>query len=117
MSITINQTLETIICATCCIAFAVPGRLVEDRRKDGAMFYCPNQHGNTFGEGMNARLRRERDAAIMREQAERDQRAAAELERDKLKKRIANGCCPCCNRNFKHLQQHIKTKHPHYVSK
>lgn len=32
----------------------------------------------------------------------------------KLKKRIAKGACPCCNRHFVNLQRHIEGQHPEY---
>lgn len=54
-------------------------------------------------------------AAIRREQLERDQRQAAENERDRLKLRSKNGCCPCCKRNFQNLQRHMRTKHPEFA--
>lgn len=33
----------------------------------------------------------------------------------KLKKRIANGVCPCCKRSFCNLAAHMKTQHPEYT--
>lgn len=33
----------------------------------------------------------------------------------KLKKRVANGACPCCNRHFSDLYRHIQSQHPDYV--
>jgi uncharacterized Zn finger protein (UPF0148 family) len=34
----------------------------------------------------------------------------------KLQKRASNGVCPCCNRTFKQLAAHMKTKHPEFKS-
>jgi hypothetical protein len=31
-----------------------------------------------------------------------------------LKKRVANGVCPCCHRSFVALRRHIETKHPEF---
>jgi hypothetical protein len=117
MTIEIIDKLYILQCANCACTFGMPNRMDDDRRKDGKSFYCPHGHSNTYGEGTNAKLQRELNAAKMREQAERDQRAAAEAERDKLKSRVANGSCPCCRRNFKDLHRHMKTKHPDYVKK
>lgn len=32
----------------------------------------------------------------------------------RMKNRVGNGVCPCCNRHFKNLQGHMKTKHPEF---
>ena len=109
--------LWTLECANCCVTFGVPHRMIDDRRKDGKDFYCPNGHVNNYGRGENARLREERDAALRREIMEQDQRHAAERERDKLKRRIKEGVCPCCKRTFCNLQRHIATKHPEFAKK
>ncbi len=33
----------------------------------------------------------------------------------KVKKRAANGVCPCCNRTFSDLARHMKAKHPDFA--
>ena len=33
----------------------------------------------------------------------------------RIKKRVANGVCPCCNRTFKDLAAHMSTQHPDYI--
>jgi hypothetical protein len=51
--------------------------------------------------------------------AERDraeyQRRAEKAAKTKLKKRIAAGVCPCCNRTFKQLSAHMQRQHPEYA--
>lgn len=32
----------------------------------------------------------------------------------RIKNRIANGVCPCCQRTFKNLARHMKGQHPNY---
>lgn len=80
------------------------------------------------GETTIQQLRRERDAAKQREETLRAQRADLEkklsLEReilaserkskDRLKKRLKNGVCPCCTRSFQNLRRHIASKHPEF---
>lgn len=36
----------------------------------------------------------------------------------KVKKRVANSVCPCCNRTFTEtaLQRHLKTQHPNWIT-
>ena len=41
--------------------------------------------------------------------------AAAKGELTKMKKRVGNGVCPCCNRQFVNLQRHMATQHPGYA--
>jgi hypothetical protein len=130
MSTTITEqvTLETTTCWKCGITHAVPSHFLKSRQQDKQTFYCPNGHGGAFTESESERLRkqleaaqREASAAKTREQSEREQRWAAEADRDKairansrLKKRAAAGVCPCCNRTFENLQRHMHTKHPDF---
>lgn len=130
---TINFTtkLETINCATCGVMFAIPNDFLERRRADGKQFYCPSGHVNVYYETEVMRLKkkleqaeREANAAKMREQAERDQRLAAEEDHDKTKrafarakKRASAGVCPCCTRSFGNVKKHLATKHPEFAAK
>lgn len=75
------------------------------------------------GETEAAKLRRERDAALQREETlrfERDQARLALVKKSKeaqrLKKRVAAGVCPCCTRSFQNLRRHMATKHPEHAS-
>ena len=65
---------------------------------------------------------------LVRERAQHDQtradrdtserrRCAEKGAKTKLKKRIANGVCPCCNRSFKDLHRHMTTKHSDFLKK
>jgi hypothetical protein len=100
------------------------------RREDHQGFYCPNGHSNFYsGDNEAEKLRKqlvraeaERDRARVRangEEARRRlaerQRAAAKGQVTKIKNRIANGVCPCCNRSFENVRRHIETQHPAFV--
>ena len=119
-------------CITCFMQFRVPQGFTAARRRDGRSFYCPNGHSMSYplGESEADKLRRERDRLVQR-MAEKDDtihaleasRARAERKASaarghvtKIKKRAANGVCPCCNRTFADLARHMGTKHPGYVS-
>lgn len=120
----------------CGMKHAVPvelARLQKRRRDDGLKqdgFYCPIGHKWIYdGESQTAVLERQ----LQRERANHDQTLAelsdARQERDhnenrrraekaaktKLKKRIAAGVCPCCNRTFQNLARHIAGQHPEFV--
>lgn len=50
-------------------------------------------------------------AALLRE---RESVKAQSTRLRKVKDRVKNGVCPCCNRTFVNLQRHMHTKHPSY---
>lgn len=123
--------LTTDVCAWCGVLFAAPKHLIAARRKDGETFYCPNGHSLRFnrGEPEAERLRRqleeERDWSA-RLAAERDQTKAAlraqraratrfKNDRDRERKRMEAGVCPCCNRTFRQLARHMRSQHPEFA--
>lgn len=122
-------TLIRINCGECQCPFAIPESMYDKRRADGRDFWCPNGHKIHYGEFENARLKREKaelEDRLARQriatQAARDQadaaerrRAAAKGQLTKVKKRVANGVCPCCNRTFADLARHMTSKHPDYA--
>lgn len=98
-------------------------------------FYCAYGHSQVYvkGESQETLLRRERDQLKQRQAQLQDAVADEKRKREhamrlleiasaetaatkkslvKLKKRTAAGTCPCCNRSFSALSQHIATKHP-----
>lgn len=123
--------METTECPNCFMPFGVTSRFIEDRKKDGKEFYCPSGHVQSFTNSYNTRLKKKLQAAIAREQLERDQRHAAELavqremearvkaeeSKARTERRVKNGVCPCCKRSFCNVQRHIKTKHPEFATK
>ena len=129
-TITIDVELEHITCANCGILFAFDSDLMSRRRRDHREFYCPSGHSNYFpGESDLEKLARElRDAKLEIKRAEyraqsaqlerketQQQLSATRGQMTKLKKRIANGVCPCCHRSFVNMQRHMTTKHPEYT--
>jgi len=111
---------STMQCCTCHMAFAVTARFEKDRRNDCKTFYCPSGHPQSFraGNDEETRLRqelnrqrelREAEAARMQKLVqERDQIARAHT---KMRTRVMNGVCPCCNRTFQNLLRHMQTEH------
>lgn len=98
-----------------------------ERQQD---IYCPLGHAWTFaGQGTAERLRlenerlerviesRRRSIEVLRQERDHEKRkvAAAKGRITKLKKRIAKGVCPCCNRYFPALHRHVAQEHPEYV--
>lgn len=93
------------------------------RGAENQPFYCPYGHRQWFvrGETEEQKLRRERDR-LKQQLAYKDdcirhaERSANAYKGEvtRLKNRSAAGVCPCCNRTFKHLAAHMKTKHPEF---
>lgn len=121
----------------CGIQHAVPQSLVDEQRRqfnDGQTqmgIYCPLGHSWQFnGKGEADRLKEEltrKENQLIASRANHDQtraelreterrRRAEKGAKTKLKKRIANGVCPCCNRYFERLHKHIAHMHPDYVT-
>lgn len=124
-----HTQLEVRACPTCGVTYAVPERLLEVRREKGGNWYCPNGHSLHFvGEPEADKLRRQLEVARDREARERARRDQAEAsaraqkaaatrarnERDRARRRVAAGVCPCCTRTFKQLGRHMKSQHPDY---
>ena len=120
-------------CNGCNIPYGLPEGFIEDRRRDGKSWTCPNGCVRCFRKTESQieaeRLTAELDAArsLARREAQRRERAegqarlseyqrrAAKGQLTKTKKRIAAGVCPCCNRTFQDLGKHLAGQHPDYA--
>lgn len=130
----IFATVEKYTCCRdgCGAVFGLEAGFANYRRKDHKTFYCPNGHSQYFsGETEEEKLRKDlaqqkkrtqwaeesRQHAIKREEQAQRKATAYKGVATKIKKRIGNGVCPCCNRTFQNLMAHIKTKHPKFKGK
>lgn len=126
--------LTVMGCPDCGITYAIPEVLRNAAHEAGhrkIVWHCPNGHELGYNgksqeeqraekaereakiaKDRAARLAAERDQARASERAQRGQATKARNERDRVKRRVAHGVCPCCNRTFKDLQRHMKSKHP-----
>jgi hypothetical protein len=123
MSITVESTLTVMTCGKCGINFAMPEDFRAQRQKDGKGWHCPNGHGRVYKESDAEKFKRlyekeQREAALLREKSVAAQRAQEKAEKKikMLKKRAAAGVCPCCNRTFKQLSQHMESKHKDFMA-
>lgn len=127
---TYTATLTIIECHKCHMDYGVTPAFNRACRDDHRTFYCPAGHpayypGNSEKEQLEAdlaRARRQIDWAETSRTAAWDQARTAEYQRraakgqlTKIRKRIANGVCPCCNRSFTPLAEHMRTEHPDFV--
>lgn len=127
ISVQLSQNFQVITCykADCGVNFAVPYYLQKQLRDTKRTFYCPHGHSQAYtGATEEDRLRQRLQWAKEREKTLREERDRAEhrvrgykAAVTRTKHRVGNGVCPCCNRTFQNLMNHMKTKHPQYKGK
>jgi len=121
--VTQPTTIEAHACADCGVVFGLDQAFAERRREDGRGFYCPNGHVLSWKKSIDDEaLRRRLASAEATNTHLRDQRDAAERSAraykgrvTRLKNRVARGVCPCCNRTFANLADHMAGQHPDYL--
>lgn len=128
MTMTYTAQIEMVECADCAMAFGVPARFLNDRRRDLKRFHCPSGHVNCYAESTTQKLERE----LAAERARHDQTKArareaeaesrknltqartAQTKARKLRQRAKAGKCPCCHEHFPALERHMHESHPGY---
>lgn len=111
-------------CCSCGIPFAMTEDFHRRRLADRKTFYCPSGHGQVYSgkseeqklKEQLARSRREADAAFDRAMNAENQRDAVVKSYTRIRERVKNGVCPCCDRHFQNLWQHMKNQHPEFGS-
>lgn len=114
-------------CCVCGVVFAMPSSLQQRLRESGALFYCPSGHPQHYSETeiqkLQKELQRVKESSQREIEWQRGARQTAEKQLivkkgqiTKLKNRISKGVCPCCNRSFANLHQHMSSKHPDYAA-
>jgi hypothetical protein len=127
---TVIQLSETYVsggpCWKCGVTIVMPQHFYKSRQNDHESFYCVNGHSGAFQgktetekkleaaesqlEWSRAEAKRAKEAQVVAER----KASAARGEVTRIKNRVANGVCPCCNRTFQNLMRHMHTKHPEY---
>lgn len=111
-------------CYKCGVAFAMTTDFQRRKLNDRTNFYCPAGHeqhytGTTEAQKLKMELER-RDQMLSAAQARaakaEDERQAVSRSHKKMRERVMNGVCPCCNRTFQNLMQHMKSEHPDFSS-
>lgn len=110
-------------CYSCGVPFGMVDTFYNDRLRDHRTFYCPNGHGQCFTGKSEAEKLREQLAFAnsraerlrMERDAEARSKAAVRGHLTRIKRRIANGVCPCCNRTFQDVMRHMASQHPAYI--
>lgn len=124
--------METIVCYKCAVPFAIPAQLKQRLIDTGDEFFCPNGHDQHYTRSTVDLLKEklQKQEQENKQQVERmqqrlnwanqdkelaiRQKSAVKGQMTKLKNRIKNGVCPCCNRTFSNLASHMKSQHPEF---
>lgn len=119
LSIITDVKFRVIECATCGCLFGLPAQLQDRLRNNHGDFYCPNGHCNVYrGETQEEKVRKElkrKEQELANATIEKIQ-LQNELDKSNRKlKRVQRGVCPCCNRSFGNLANHMATKHPDHT--
>jgi hypothetical protein len=109
----VSLAMKTIVCGGCGIPFAIPENYFNKLIENNGSFHCPNGCSLHFtGETEVEKLTRQ----LKQKESELAQKTTANIQLDtqltKIKKDIASGKCPCCDKTYKHLANHMKNKHP-----
>ncbi len=120
---TFTINLVDVDCFKCGIVFGMPEQFEREKRERGGTFYCPNGHGQHYTKSEVQRLQEKLETERRSTEFWRNQNTLAERrisaqkgQATKLRKRLANGVCPCCHRHFTNLERHIQGQHPDYVT-
>lgn len=115
---------KIIHCCKCNAPFMMTQEANDRYLKNHKSFYCPYCGNEQYylSDSKEDILKKkleaaERGAELARRQRDSaNNRARAEkAAKTRIKNRIKNGVCPCCNRTFLDLQRHMISKHPNYV--
>lgn len=129
----VNVQIVAIWCSGCGLPYGLPDGYLEQRQRDGKSWTCPNGCVRLYRKTTEqlalekAKVELEAARSLAQREAQRRtraegqarlaeyQRRAAKGQLTKTKKRIAAGVCPCCQRTFQNLANHMAGQHPEYV--
>jgi len=111
-------------CCNCGILFAMTKDFQRRRLNDHKSFCCPSGHSQHYsGQTEGQKLRKQLERKQRQLEAESGRASLLEQQRNQLSKsygkireRVKNGVCPCCNRTFQNLLNHMRTEHPEFGS-
>lgn len=115
-----NIEFKTQQCCNCHMVFGTTKRFELDRRNDRKTFYCPQGHPQAYTAGQDEASVLRREVERQKELREAEQARLARVEKEKgqlarahmkMRTRVMNGVCPCCNRTFQNLLRHMQTEH------
>lgn len=122
LTYTKTVTMITEVCCNCGVLFGIPSDFRDDVRRTKQTFYCPNGHGQSYTKSTYEieieKLKRDKEqleGSLSNVVAGKIQLEKQLKKSNRELKRVKNGVCPCCNRSFQNLHNHIKNQHPEYT--
>lgn len=130
MGTTFQETIELtkIDCGCCGASYAINERYRQQKYQEGGTWHCPycQTSWGYSNNNENARLKKqvaelEQHKANLRAAKEAAEQEAEHFRKsrditkgllNRVKTRLKNGVCPCCNRTFANLHRHMQSKHP-----
>jgi hypothetical protein len=129
-TIELVRSFTILDCPHCAVEFGVQRSLADRRKREGKVIHCP-ACGKPMGWGESEEDKLAKQLAAAKRETQRlqgtvthlrDQRDAFERSNrglraagTRLRKRVANGVCPCCKRTFADLGRHMAGQHPDFV--
>ncbi len=108
LPLAVTVMLTEFSCGKCGGTYAINERYRLHQYERKGFWHCPYcQTDWGYAEGELQRVQKRLDAALSRENEERD---AKEKAFRKLQ-RVQRGVCPHCNRSFQNLARHMACKH------
>ncbi len=119
---TLTELFQFIMeeCCNCGIPFMFSSSKKKELLSSKETFFCPNGHAQHYTGKSEAEKLQDKLNQMEREKEEQIKNIQ-NLLMDKIDdnhkltkqlKRLHKGVCPCCNRSFVNLQQHMKKQHP-----
>lgn len=120
-----SADLSTITCGKCGGIYAISERFRQQKEEHSGYWNCPYCDCSWgYGTSTVDKLKQELDMERKRKEwaqtdakNERRRRIALKGQVTKIKNRVGNGICPCCNRSFHNLARHMSSKHPDFKKK
>jgi septal ring factor EnvC (AmiA/AmiB activator) len=127
----LSVAIEQIYCCNdhCDAMIIIPERVMNRFRESHKTFHCYFGHPQSFtgknekqklrdelekSERLRERARKEKEWVQQDLKNERNSNRALKGVITRTKNRVKNGVCPCCNRSFKNLHEHMSKQHPKY---
>lgn len=123
-------TMAVTTCWKCGMPFGIPKSIDDNLRRTHETFYCPSGHGQCYcGKSNEEKLKaaleakqreieyanREITRQAQRRQCVENSLRVTKGHMTRLKKRVGRGVCPCCNRHFANVENHMASQHPEYA--
>lgn len=109
-------------CWSCGIPFGLSQAFRDAIKSSDGFFYCPRGCKLGLGKSRLTELREEKERSERALQAQLNEANHARLiaekttkkaitDKRKVERRIAHGVCPCCNKTFADIANHMLTEH------